>query len=167
MINMSLSEGYFPDKFKTAIVTPLLTKPWLEKSALKNYSPVSGLNLLSKLIERTVSKQLKDYLSLNNLCNIYQSAYEAGYSTETTLPKIKRDIYLNLAQGQPTALVLLDLSAAFDTIKHFKLFDCLSSWFGFSDTIFNWFKSYMSGQNQSVKINSSLSSPMPLLFGVP
>ena len=126
MINMSLSEGYFSDKFKTAIVTPLLKKPSLDKSVLKNYRPVSGLNFVSKLIERTVSKQLKDYLSLNNLGNIYQSAYKAGHSTETTLLKIKSDIHLNLAQGQPTALVLLDLSAAFDTIDHLKLFDCLS-----------------------------------------
>ena len=134
MINMSLSEGYFPDKFKTAIVTPLLKKPSLDKSVLKNYRPVSGLNFVSKLIERTVSKQLKDYLSSNNLGNIYQSAYKAGHSTETTLLKIKSDIHLNLAQGLPTALVLLDLSAAFDTIDHLKLFDCLSSWFGFSNT---------------------------------
>ena len=139
----------------------------MDKSVLKNYRPVSGLNFVSKLIERTVSKQLKDYLSSNNLDNIYQSAYKAGHSTETTLLKIKSDIHLNLAQGQPTALVLLDLSAAFDTIDHLKLFDCLSLWFGFSNTILAWFKSYMSGRNQSVKVNGSLSSPMPLSFGVP
>ena len=108
------------------------------------------------------------YINLsNNLGNIYQSAYKAGHSTETNLLKIKSDIHLNLAQGLPTALVLLDLSAAFDTIDHLKLFDCLSSWFGFSNTILNWFKSYMSGRNQSVKINGSLLSPMSLSFGVP
>ena len=75
MINLSLSEGYFPNQFKTAIVTPLLKKPSLDKSVLKNYRPVSGLNFVSKLIERTISKQLKDYLLSNNLDNIYQSAY--------------------------------------------------------------------------------------------
>ena len=85
----------------------------------------------------SISKQLKDYLSSNNLGNKYQSAYKAGHSTETTLLKIKSDIHLNLAQDQPNALVLLDLSAAFDTIDHIKLFDCLSSWLGFSDTIIN------------------------------
>ena len=140
MINLSLSEGYFPDEFKTAVVTPLIKKPSLDKSVLNNYRPVSGLNFVSKLIERIVSKQLKHYLSSNNLNNIYQSAYKAGHSTETILLKIKSDIHLNLAQGQPTALVLLDLSAAFDTIDHLKLFDCLSSWFGFSDIVLNWFK---------------------------
>ena len=151
----------------TALVTPLIKKPSLDKSVLNNYRPVSGLNFVSKLIERIASKQLKHYLSSNNLNNIYQSAYKAGHSTETILLKIKSDIHLNLAQGQPTALVLLDLSAAFDTIDHLKLFDCLSSWFGFSDIVLNWIKSYMTGRNQSVKINGSLSSPLPLSFGVP
>ena len=104
---------------------------------------IQCIKYINVQIDFTVSKQLKDYLSSNNLGNIYQSAYKAGHSTETTLLKIKSDIHLNLAQGLPTALVLLDLSAAFDTIDHLKLFDCLSSWFGFSNTILNWFKSYM------------------------
>ena len=90
----------------------------------------------------------------------------AGYS-ETILLKIKSYIHLNLAQGQPTALVLLDLSAAFDAIDPLKLFDCLSSWFGFSNIVLDWFKSYITGRNQSVKINGSLSSPLPLSFSVP
>ena len=67
IINMLLSEGYFPDKFKTAIVTPLLKNPSLDKSVLKNYRPVSGLNFVSTLIERTVLKQLKDYFLSSNL----------------------------------------------------------------------------------------------------
>ena len=57
--------GYFPHKFKTAIVTPLLKKPSLDKSVFRTYRPVSGLNFVSKLIEKTLSKQLKDDLSLN------------------------------------------------------------------------------------------------------
>ena len=88
-----------------------------------------------------ISKQLKDYLLSNNLNNIYQSAYQAGHSTATILLQIKSDIHLNLAQGQPTALVLLHLSAAFGTINYLKLFDCLSSWFGFSDIVLHGFKS--------------------------
>ena len=58
MINMSLSEGYFPNQFKTAIVTPLLKKPSLDKSVLKNYAPLFGLNFVSKLIERTLGGPL-------------------------------------------------------------------------------------------------------------
>lgn len=167
LINLSLSAGVFPDKFKSAVVTPLIKKPTLDKSVLKNYRPVSGLNFVSKLIERVVSKQLKLHLSTNNLDNLYQSAYKAGHSTETTLLKIKSDIHLNLAQGKATALILLDLSAAFDTIDHPQLAERLTSWFGFTGVVSKWFDSYMSCRSQSVKVNDTISPPLPLQFGVP
>ncbi len=167
IINMSLSEGVFPDQFKSAIVTPLIKKPSLDKSVLKNYRPVSGLNFVSKLIERVVTKQIKFHLSSNGLDNLYQSAYKTGHSTETTLLKIKSDIHINLAQNKPTVLVLLDLSAAFDTIDHALLSERLTSWFGFSNIVSKWFRSYMSGRSQSVKVNDSISTPKPLWFGVP
>ena len=87
--------------------------------------------------------------------------------TETALLCITNDIHMSLSKGMPTALVLLDLLAAFDTIDHCGLLDCLSSWFGFSGTVFRWFKSYISGRNQSVKVGSILSDPVELKFGVP
>ena len=141
--------------------------PSLPRNDLKNYRPVSGLNFISKVIERVVAYQVKEYLSHNNLNNIYQSAYKSGHSTETTLLKIKNDIHLSLAEGKPTALVLLDLSAAFDTIDHKQLLECLSSQFGFSELALKWFHSYISNRTQSVKINTSISQPKSLTCGVP
>ena len=74
---------------------------------------------------------------------------------------------MSLAKGMPTALVLLDLSAAFDTIDHSGLLSCLSSWFGFEDVVHRWFSSYISGRKQSVKIGDVLSDSSDLKFGVP
>ena len=118
LVNFSLQEGYFPSEFKKAIITPLIKKPKLPKNEFKNYRPVSGLNFISKIIEKVVAKQLKDHLSKNNLVNKNQSAYKSGHSTETALLNIKNDIHTSLSYGKPVALVLLDLSAAFDTIDH-------------------------------------------------
>ena len=67
----------------------------------------------------------------------------------------------------PTALVLLDLSAALDTIDHIGLLECLSSWFGFQGVVHSWFSSYISGRKQSVKIGGTLSDPSELDYGVP
>ena len=94
--------------------------------------------------------------------NSYQSAYKAGHSTETALLLIKNEVHLSLARGEPTALVLLDLSAAFDT-----LLNCLQSWFGVCGTVFKWFTSYLTNRVQSIKIGSTLSVSCKLLFGVP
>ena len=79
--------------------------------------------------------------------------------TTWTLYWNKNDIHLNLVEGKPTALVLLDLSAAFDTIDHKQLLQCLSSQFGFSELALKWFHSYISNRTQSVKINTSISQP--------
>ena len=126
LINLSLSQGIFPNKFKSAIITPILKKKSLDHSVLKNYRPVSGLNFVSKIIERVVSSQINRHLSANDLNNVHQSAYKTGHSTETALLKIKSDIHLNLSKNMPVALVLLDSSAAFDTLDHKQLLNSLS-----------------------------------------
>ena len=167
LINLSLSQGVFPDKFKSAIITPILKKKSLDQSVLKNYRPVSGLNFVSKIIERVVSLQINHHLSANNLKNSHQSAYRAGHSTETALLKIKSDIHLSLAKNMPVALILLDLSAAFDTLDHNQLLDRLNRTFGVRDVALNWFSSYLRNRYQSVKVHSTLSNARALPFGVP
>ncbi len=81
--------------------------------------------------------------------------------------KIKNDIHLNLAEGKPTGLVLLDLSAAFDTIHHGKLLKCLNKSFGFSGHVLDWFKAHVSDRSQSVKVGDEISDPKLLNCGVP
>ena len=81
-------------------------------------------------------------------------------STETALLSIKNQIHLSLARGEATAVVLLDQSAAFDTIDHDKLLDCLRKWFGVGGRCLDWFKSYLSDR-------TLLSQARKLKFGVP
>ena len=73
---------------------------------------------------------LVDQIHGHGLDNSYHSAYKSGHSTETALLSIKSDIHLSLSRGEATALVLLDLSAAFDTIDHSTLLSFLLDWFG-------------------------------------
>ena len=79
----------------------------------------------------------------------------------------KNEVHLSLACGKPTALVLLDLSAAFDTIDHNILFGYLKSWFGLAGTVLKWFASYLSDQCHTVKIGSTLFELSKLIYGVP
>ena len=152
LVNCSLSEGAVPDGFKSAVVTPLIKKSSLSKDDLKNYRPVSGLSFISKLVEGVWKMRI---------------AYRRGHSTETALLSIKNQIHLSLARGEATAVVLLDQSAAFDTIDHDKLLDCLRKWFGVGGRCLDWFKSYLSDRTQCIKIGSVLSETSKLKFGVP
>ena len=76
-------------------------------------------------------------------------------------------VYLAFAKGEATAVVLLDQSAAFDTIDHDTLLNSLSSWFVVNGVVLDWFKSYLSDCVQCIKIGSILSDPKKLLYGVP
>ena len=80
---------------------------------------------------------------------------------------IQNEIHLSLSKGMPTALVLLHLSATFDTIDHDTLLTCLPTRFGFTGTVLRWFTTYLLDRCQSVKIGSLISECFKLNFGVP
>jgi len=167
MINDSLSMGVFPHSMKIAHVKPLIKKHNLDQNVLKNYRPVSNLSFVSKLIERAVAIRLNTYLSDNCLNESLQSAYKSCHSTETALLKVKNDIMTSVDNRKAVVLVLLDLSAAFDTIDHGVLFGRLKNMFGLSGKVLEWFRSYLDQRYQSVSIHESMSESCHLQFGVP
>ena len=167
ILNLSLSTGTFPAAFKHAAVSPLLKKPNLDPDNPENYRPVSNLPFLSKLIERAVFAQLSEHLSVHSLLPDRQSAYRQNYSTETTLLGLRNDMLLAADAGHGSAVVLLDLSAAFDTIDHDVLLDRLNIHCGFADTALSWFTSYLRDRTQIVKIGSASSHSTTNRFGVP
>ena len=113
-------------------------KPSLDK----DYWPVSNLNFISKILERVVAVQLQAHLDEADLMTAFPSAYRKHHVTESALLNIQKDILLNMAKGSVTALTLLDLSAAFDTIDHTILLDRLNVYCGLNELALHWFKSY-------------------------
>ncbi len=91
IINTSLLTGIFPTAFKQARVTPLLKKPTLNTSLLKNYRPVSLLPFIAKALERVVFNQVSLFLSQNNKLDAKQSGFRSGHSTETALRSLGID----------------------------------------------------------------------------
>ena len=139
IINFSLHEGSFPSTFAHAIVHPLLKKPSLDPDDLSNYRPISTLNFISKILERIVLNRMQTHLSSNSLISPFQSAYRKFHSTESALLTVHNDIICSMDGGKVTALVLLDLSAAFDTVDHSILLHRLENWFGISGPALDWF----------------------------
>ena len=99
--------------------------------------------------------------------NSCESAYKVGHSTETALLAITDDILLSLDRGENVFLVLLDLSAAFDTVNHSRLLSRLQDTFGIQGTVLKWFKSYLTNRSQFVNIHASNSSVRELTVGIP
>ena len=89
---------------------------------------MTNLTHLSKIIERAMLDQLVPFLEEVGVVPRYQSAYRKLHSTETALCKIHDDLVSNTCHGKASILVLLDLSAAFDTVDHQLLLSDFSDW---------------------------------------
>ena len=157
----------FPTSFKTAVVWPLLKKYSLPHEELSSYRPISNLNFVSKVLERFIHFRLTNHLhSFPSLCP-FQSAYRKFHSTETALLRIHNDLVLAINKQKVSALVLLDLWAAFDTIDHQILIQRLESTFGISSSALSLLSSYLLDRSQFVSIDTSCSSQSNLHTGVP
>ena len=167
IINYSLDSGQFPSGMKKAVIKPTLKKDNVDKDVLSNYRPVSNLSAVSKLLERIVLNQLNKHLTDNNLYSEAQSGYRPKHSCETLLVRMFDDINNMIQADNVVIVVLLDLSAAFDTIDHSVLLGKLLKEYGIDGTALHWCKSYLEKRSFAVKIDDKISTLLELLFGVP
>ena len=166
LVNKSLMTGSM-EGIKDSVIIPLLKKSGIDPEVLKNYRPVTNEVFLSKLIEKVVSIQLFEHMTLNHLHSKYQHAYKIFHGTETLLLKLVNDFLCAFEDNMVIILLLIDLSAAFDTVDILKLLDILQNDIGISGTALLWFKSFLIGRTQRVKIDGNMSDVLPVLFGVP
>ena len=167
IVNHSLTTGIFPGDLKEALIRPSIKSEDLDREILKNYRPISNLPFLSKVIEKCVAIQLNDYLEENNLISKFQSGYRKYHSCETATTRIFNDILVMCDKRSKVVLLLLDLSAAFDTVNHKMLIKKLKDIYGLSGTVLKWFISYLDKRSFTVKVHSSRSGRCCFSIGVP
>ena len=122
---------------------------------------------MSKLLEKVVARRLQAHKHDHHLYETFQSAYRSGHSTETAVLRVQNDVLQAIDRGDCVFLVLLDLSAAFDTVSHELLLERLCTEFGVTDSAFVWVRSYLDNRTQSVVIAGDASTPAHLKCGVP
>ena len=133
----------------------------------KNLRPIGNFQFVSKITERAVFDQVYSHMTDDELFPVRQSAYRKGYSTETALLRVVNDILSNMNKQHVSILVLLDLSAAFDTVDHAIPLRRLETSFGIMDAALARFSSYLSGRSLRVSVNGERSDCYLLQFGVP
>ena len=154
IINLSLYSGRIPDDMKTARVVPLYKKN--SKSEPGNYRPVSILTVMSKILEKTVHKQLENYLRSEKLLYDYQSC----------LRQLTDQIRFYMDKGNYTGMVMIDLEKAFDTVDHEILLNKLKA-ISLDDLSTSWFSSYLKNRFQKTEVDGIFSDPMVVPCGVP
>ena len=110
-----------------------------------------------------VPARLGAHLQARSFHTTFQSAYKPNHSSETALICVQSDILKALDQGSYCILVMLDLSAAFDTLDHTTLLTTCS----IKEVALNWRTSSIQDRHETVIINGKRSQPVQPEYGVP
>ena len=146
-INISISRGQFPDLLKVTKIISIHKSGAQDES--ENYRPISILSIISKIIEKHVTKHLFAYLNKYSLLHKSSSGFRKHHSCSTALINLI-DRWLNsIDKGDIIGAVFFDLRKAFDVVDHDLLLEQLAA-YKFSTTLQNWIRSYFTNRNQCI-----------------
>ena len=164
LFNKSLESSVLPDDWKIGYITPIYKKG--NKTKVDNYRPVCLTSIVIKIFESIIKDTLSNYLSDNNLLSPNQHGFVPRRSCCTQLLHALNDWTLSLDECLSTDVVYFDFSKAFDSVPHTRLLLKLQA-YGINGQLLSWFKSFLMGRRQCVKINGVLSSWIQVSSGVP
>ena len=142
--HLSIKLSHFPRDCKLAKLKLLYKNG--PKTDPKNFRPISLLPIVSRIFEKVIHDQTMEYLMDNNILYKYQSGFCKNHSTDTSLSNLTHKIFTGFDSGLLTAMILVDLQKAFDTINHDFLLRKMAS-LGFSNHSIIWFQLYLSGRS--------------------
>ena len=164
VFNCCISSSTFSDIFKPAEIIPIFKSG--DKHTCCNYKPISIILPFSKIFEKCLHKQLKEFFTINNILYKYQSGFRENYSTELAVSQICDDIINGLEQKSITCSIFLDVAKAFDTVNHSILLSKLNTC-GIRSPPLELLQSYLTNRKQCTIINNVKSSWLNCNSGVP
>ena len=166
VFNKSISDGVFPEKMKISEIVPLYKSK--EKHIQSNYRPIALLPVMSKVLEKIVYNRLYSFLTKKNILFESQYGFRKDHNTIHAVSELIGNIVKGFDNKKIAAAIFLDLSKAFDTLKHSTLLAKLEH-YGVRGLALQWFTSYLSNRKQYVKYNETKSkfNTIDLEYGVP
>ena len=164
LLNLSLSQGIFPDELKVANIIPLFKSD--DPMLFNNYRPVSLLSIFSKIFEKVMYKRLVEFLEQQNILYDKQFGFRKKHSTYMPIMLLVDKLVRAMERGDFVIGIFLDFSKAFDTVDHKILLEKLEH-YGIRGIALNWFANYLDNRQQFVTYNESCSNRQTMLCGVP
>ena len=150
----SFHKGIVPDKLKSALIYPIHKGE--TKMLCSNYRPISILSIFSKILEKLLHKRLTSFLDRYDILYKHQYGFQRGKPTEHAILDLHNNIIKAVESREKSYSIFLHFAKAFDTVSYDILLEKLKC-YGIRDLPLNWFKSYLSGRYQCVKINNAKS----------
>ena len=164
IINMSFTNGIFPDILKIAKVVPIYKEG--SRDNILNYRPISILSALSKVFERVIYNRLYSFMDSFKLFSPNQYGFRAKRSTTHALIEIVEKIRNATNSNKTVSCILLDLRKAFDTLNHRILLRKIEN-YGIRGQPLSLIKSYLQNRKQYVNVGDICSEHMDIVCGVP
>ena len=164
IFNAFMKSGTYPEIFKLAKVTALF-KGGIESEA-DNYRPISVLPIMNKVFEKVVHNQLIEFLSLHNILSKQQFGFRRKHSTSHAVSCLYEKLITNFEKGEMSAVLLIDLKSAFDTIDIEILLKKIEH-YGIRNDVLLLLRSYLTDRKQYVSCNDLKSEILTVLCGVP
>ena len=164
ILNLTLTEGIFPDKFKETMIIPIFKAG--DKMNVNNYRPISLINNLAKIAEKAIKDRLLNFINKHNIISKRQFGFKEGVGTEEAIFLLTSKIYEALDQNKKAIAIFLDLQKAFDTVDHKKLLE-KSERYGLRGTAYTLIKNYLENRKLSVKIEDKKSNHLLMFHGIP
>ena len=166
VINLSIKTATFPNTWRISRLIPLHKGKKSNCHHPDGYRPINLLSVLSKMAEKAVQQQLKEYMDLSEQWNTNHHGYREGHSTLTTLLQMTDILYESTDLNMITAMITIDETSAFDCVPHDLLLRKMSMYNFHKDTT-NWFGSYLKYRTNYVTVSGSKSTMLHNDIGVP
>ena len=152
--NESYRSGKLPLSQTQAVIT-LVEKKDSDRTLLKNWRPISLLNVDYKIMSKVIAFRLKKVLS--KLIHTDQTAYVQGRYIGENIRLIEDIFFYTEYNNSPGALLCVDFEKAFDSLNWDFVVETLKI-FGFGQSILNWF-SILYNDSKSCVLNNGFSTP--------
>jgi hypothetical protein len=166
LFNDCLESNSIPDKWKTAVVTPLYKKSGATDD-INNYRGISVLPPIGKMFERLLSDQIKEHLNKYSLLYGGQYGFRSAHSCESALHEILSSMNKVLSERKIAMYLFIDLKKAFDMIPIKILLYKLKYGYGFDENSIKLLSDYFNNRSQYIRIDKILSTICQVLLGVP
>jgi hypothetical protein len=165
IFNACLRSGLFPSAWKIGKIFPI-AKPGKDSSSSDSYRPITLLPIIGKIFEKIILSRILEFAEENHILRDQQFGFRAKHSTTQQIMRIVETVSLRFNEDKSTAMTLLDIEKAFDSVWHEALLHKIHS-YGFPMYLVKIVMSFLANRRSYVSFGKASSNSFPICAGTP